>query len=1129
MRLFIRRSQSPRVILLATNKHILSFRKVGGKSADGGAKANVVVELRPRAEVDLSRYEPIIECFGCVGLTSVGKDVFLCVITERSRASMPTPRRTIWNVHAVEFFSLTREYYDTEEQEHPCASLRKFFALGGFLYSSDFDLTARIVGGENKPEGFSGPVDACFMWNRFMSQGLIQFSERSSNEDKEAIEESEFLTTLIRGFASSVPVNSEGVNGILTVVSRQSWMRAGTRYNSRGIDDDGHVANFVESETVLWLRNGVQFGFIQLRGSVPLFWEQDPQLLSAKISLTRPIEATEPALRKHFDQLIERFGSVHVVDLLASTMGSRGSSQGQLPSTRGNSHSSSGYATSMSRTSSFSSGGSGSSSFDSVGSGVGPATEADVSLRYQTLVDRIPNMRYVHFDFHKEVAGLGYSAASKLIDRIQDSMLEFGFYSYNPTTKSTETEQIGVFRVNCLDCLDRTNLVQQLISKDALDLFLDYHELYASEDLWNAHATLWADNGDQLSHNYTGTGALKSSYTRSGRMNIAGALSDVSKSVSRLYINNFVDKTRQSAIEEILGRAEGQVPVVIFDPINDHVREEMKNRIREYLSESQISIFAATFNLNGKTLDNSRDDISAWLFPPAATEGGSYPDLYIIGFQEMVELTTSQILNVDPSRKMYWEDVVGNCLNSRSEHYVLLRSGQLVGTAVMFFVKRSKMNSVTEVEGTSKKTALGGITGNKGGVAVGFKYANTRFMFINSHLAAGINNVEDRHNDYKLLSNGLRLSGNRRMKDVDVVIWVGDLNFRVDLPNETVRKMMDQKSKAEFIQRLQQHDQLIRQMERGETFPYFNEQKINFMPTYKFDAGTTHYDTSEKQRTPSWTDRILLKGQRVKQRSYDSVPQITFSDHRPVYAIYDVTVAVVDTARADKLYSQLYDRRREHLMANDDQMVAFDPANEMDDTSSETSSSRDLHLQHPSSDTQKWWAGGGLSTNIHIQPPGKDMVLNPEKVNPFGSQKPDFVKKPRTASPQDQPTTSSRLSPARTPSPSASMQLSPRRSNASMRSQPVPPVPRSVSKPDVSTASLKSTRKPVPPPPTTKYGYSTPNLMDAALPPTSTGTSLNSTTSNAKKAGSSNSSIKSEIGSLMDSDSGKDISFKSLI
>jgi len=32
------------------------------------------------------------------------------------------------------------------------------------------------------------------------------------------------------------------------LISRRSSKRAGTRYNARGIDDDGKVANFVESE-----------------------------------------------------------------------------------------------------------------------------------------------------------------------------------------------------------------------------------------------------------------------------------------------------------------------------------------------------------------------------------------------------------------------------------------------------------------------------------------------------------------------------------------------------------------------------------------------------------------------------------------------------------------------------------------------------------------------------------------------------------------------------------------------------------------------------------------------------------------------------------------------------------------
>lgn len=41
----------------------------------------------------------------------------------------------------------------------------------------------------------------------------------------------------------------------------------------RGTNDEGHVANFVETEQVIFLDNEVT-SYLQTRGSVPLFWEQ---------------------------------------------------------------------------------------------------------------------------------------------------------------------------------------------------------------------------------------------------------------------------------------------------------------------------------------------------------------------------------------------------------------------------------------------------------------------------------------------------------------------------------------------------------------------------------------------------------------------------------------------------------------------------------------------------------------------------------------------------------------------------------------------------------------------------------------------------------------------------------------
>ena len=83
-------------------------------------------------------------------------------------------------------------------------------------------------------------------------------------------------------------------------------------------------------------------------------------------------------------------------------------------------------------------------------------------------------------------------------------------------------------------------------------LLLVRREWIHSNALWSYHRELWAENGDALSRIYAGTGALNTSYTRSGKRTLAGVLSDATKSVSRAYINNFQDKGKQTAIDIFL-------------------------------------------------------------------------------------------------------------------------------------------------------------------------------------------------------------------------------------------------------------------------------------------------------------------------------------------------------------------------------------------------------------------------------------------------------------------------------------------------------------------------------------------------------------------------------------------------
>jgi len=87
------------------------------------------------------------------------------------------------------------------------------------------------------------------------------------------------------------------------------------------------------------------------------------------------------------------------------------------------------------------------------------------------------------------------------------------------------------------------------------------------------------------------------------------------------------------------------------------------------------------------------------------------PTIVAVGFQEIVELSPQQIMSTDPKTRRVWEEAVKDCLNRHSEQkgtgkYVLLRSGQLVGAALLIYVKADVLGDIKNVEGSVKKASL---------------------------------------------------------------------------------------------------------------------------------------------------------------------------------------------------------------------------------------------------------------------------------------------------------------------------------------------------------------------------------------------------------------------------------------
>lgn len=113
-----------------------------------------------------------------------------------------------------------------------------------------------------------------------------------------------------------------------------------------------------------------------------------------------------------------------------------------------------------------------------------------------------------------------------------------------------------------MDCLDRTNVVQSAFAQRALEEELKKEGIeinLQSDRRTQWFNTLWADNGDAISKQYSSTAALKGDYTRTRKRNYRGALNDFGLTLSRYYNNIVNDYFSQAAIDYLLGNVTARV------------------------------------------------------------------------------------------------------------------------------------------------------------------------------------------------------------------------------------------------------------------------------------------------------------------------------------------------------------------------------------------------------------------------------------------------------------------------------------------------------------------------------------------------------------------------------------------
>ncbi|KAI7894030.1 Endonuclease/exonuclease/phosphatase [Mucor mucedo] len=413
-----------------------------------------------------------------------------------------------------------------------------------------------------------------------------------------------------------------------------------------------------------------------------------------------------------------------------------------------------------------------------------------------------------------------------------------------------------------------------------------------------------------------------------------------------------VDET-SLLLDEITGRlqvvsSDSNGFVGVWDGLlTEHWKEDhLHQRASEYCTYDSARVMICSWNIDANKPERivGEDDkaVREWL---GTMED---PDIIVVGIQEIVDLEskkqTARSLfsrkKADPTetedilthRYKLWHDYLVRIIGENYGHhsYTVIKTDQLVGLFSCIFVRTTDIPRVFSIDSTSVKTGLKvmnkSIHGNKGGIAIRFVYDHSSLCFVNCHLAAGQSHVQQRNADAEGILQSASFHGydyddvfshggdGSMILDHEFCFLSGDLNYRIKMNRNEVLRLLASADKPAAWEQLRAQDQLLRQNYNNPLFKllHFEEATINFDPTYKYDPGTDFYDRSEKKRVPAWCDRVLYKGNNIKNIYYRRY-EARCSDHRPIGAGFSFETKITNHKKRDHLMVKIEEEWRDHI------------------------------------------------------------------------------------------------------------------------------------------------------------------------------------------------------------------------
>ncbi|CAF0749054.1 unnamed protein product [Didymodactylos carnosus] len=789
---------------------------------------------------------------------------------------------------------------DNPDDENYVTGIKKLFQARCFYYSTFCDSKPN-----NDKMYFNKPYDITlctqrmiqehdsdlrFYWNRGLCLPLLKFG----------VDVRYWIPKVMCGGIETYRNPSDDVE--LWLISRLSCERAGTRFNVRGVNDDGAVANFVETEQIVVIPKHKHYSsFVIIRGSIPIFWYQPKfQVGTHRITISRSEALSYKAFFEHFKSLYHHYGRITILNLVET----------------GNHEAKIGEEYKKLFT----------------------LFVKNQQLKMQQQKDKpqssIKEKDFIWFEYHKQSTTVRNLTPEQFVDHllIQNSQYpcnqlieRYSCFTY--MDKAVQCSQQGVFRVNCIDCLDRTNNVQLTIGIAVLQIQLATLKRKHINNTVEHLKGLWVLNGDHISRIYTGTGALLQ----------RSKAKDIQRSVGRAIQNNLRDDEKQQSIQTLIysyakdsylherSVAALLTPYVVSDGL---VLSEMFNIRKSYIKKETFRVSLGTWNINGdknpalqqgypQILDswildgpdnvkNDRRNLNQGIVSNEYTK--AMPDILAIGFQEICDLSATNMVWQSSENASRWVKQVQYHFKTKypNDEYILLGNDQLVGVCLAVFIRRDLAQYVKNIAIDSVKTGLGGKMGNKGAVAIRLVLHSTSICFVCAHFSAGQNEDAERNKDYKSIMEKLSFQAPSRALWHDHIFFFGDFNYRLTIPRAQVEKLLSDNMYDQLIT----YDQLRREHTEGRVFHEFKEGQILFPPTYKYDIGNDYYDTSEKARTPSYTDRILWRSMPhvCSTQLFYGRSEVKTSDHRPVSGIFAIEVEVCDEVKLYHEYIKIYER-----------------------------------------------------------------------------------------------------------------------------------------------------------------------------------------------------------------------------